>query len=76
MKDFKVIRESIIDISDDKEIRLTQEVISQLRPGDIIKSGFEEGHHSENNGWDDHYYFMAIRERPETKFEREKKAKQ
>lgn len=71
----KLIEKDIISIESNNRIILTEDMIAKIKPGDIILSGYDEGHYSENNSWEGHFYFNLIRKRLETdeEFEQSKK---
>lgn len=46
-----------------------------IEDNDVIIAGYDEGHYSENNSWDNHYYLEIIREVLETDEEFEKRKK-
>jgi len=47
----------------------------ELQPDDIISAGYDEGHQSENEAWDPHFYLIVERIRIETDKEYEERTK-
>jgi hypothetical protein len=68
----KLIEKEIFYKVSDKPIPV-KEYKHLLEDDDIIRSGFEEGHYSENNSYDSHYYLEVTRMVLETDEEFEKR---
>lgn len=69
----KIYKEKeILFIQSDKPIPF-KEYKGVLEDDDIVNSGYDEGHYSENNSWDPFYYVRATRQVLETDEEYEKR---
>lgn len=64
----------IIDYN--KPIKITEEILKQIKIGDIINSGFEDAYYSSDSSCESHFYLEIIEERLETDEELEKRIKE
>jgi hypothetical protein len=69
----KKIEKTIAFIQQDNMIKWKDIKHLEFEDEDIIHSGYDEGHVSENNSWDAHYYFEQKRFIDETDEEMERR---
>ena len=65
----------INEISYDKQIKVTKEILDKIKVGDIITSGWSEAYYGSDSQIDAHYYFNVQRERDENEEEIKKRLK-